>query len=107
MRSAIAASVVCLTVTGCANSLVVEQDRNVASSLPYDSVSCSSLLTQRDQLARRYNLPTNAKPIFSNQPMGLGPVIPDVRSDRRRGIEKASGEIDAMNRSLVRRKCAG
>jgi hypothetical protein len=105
VRSAFAASVLCLTVSGCANSLVADQDRNVASSLPYDSVECATLLAERDQLARRYNLPTDAKPVFAKSPMGLGPITPDVRSERRREIETASGQIDAMNRSLARRKC--
>jgi hypothetical protein len=35
----------------------------------------------------------------------MGPLTPDVRSERRRKAEAARGEIDAMNRSLTRRKC--
>lgn len=107
VRSALAASVLCLTVSGCANSLVADQDRNVASALPYDSVDCATLLAERDQLAQRYNLSINAKPVFARSAMGLGPVTPDIRSNRRRDVEKASGEINAMNRSLSRRKCDG
>lgn len=105
MRSVLAASVLCLTVSGCANSLVADQDRNVASALPYDSVDCATLATDRDKLARRHSLSLNAKPVFSESAMGLGPITPDTRSQRRRDIEKASGEINAMNRSLSRRKC--
>jgi hypothetical protein len=105
VKVALTLSAVCIAVSGCANSIVEDQDRNVASSLPYDRVQCEALLTQRNQLAQRYNLPVNAKPVFTDQPMGLGPFIPDVRSSRRRDVERASGEIDAMNRSLTRRKC--
>lgn len=106
MRPAFVATLLSLAVTGCANSLVADQDRNVASALPYDSVDCRTLVAQRDGLARRYGLPTDARPVFATPPMGLGPITPDIRSDRRRRIERASGEIDAMNRSLARRKCA-
>jgi hypothetical protein len=38
-------------------------------------------------------------------PLGLGPMVPDTRSKEQHAIEQARGEIDAMNRSMVRRKC--
>jgi hypothetical protein len=105
VKPALVASILCLAVTGCANSLVADQDRNVASALPYDSVDCAALLAERDQLAQRYGLPTDAKPVFAKSALGLGPIMPDIRSDRRRQAEKARGQIDAMNRSLTRRRC--
>ncbi len=86
-------------------SLAERQDEDVQSSLQYDDVPCDQLLAQRNQLARQNNLPTTAKPSFSNPAMGFGPFIPDTRSKAQRDSNKASGEIDAMNRSIVRRDC--
>lgn len=95
----------CLIVAGCGNSIVERQDEVVASALPYDSVSCDTLFMHRDTLAAQYGLPLDARPVFVRQPYGMGPLTPDVRSERRRKAEAARGEIDAMNRSLTRRKC--
>ncbi|WP_246671974.1 MULTISPECIES: hypothetical protein [unclassified Mesorhizobium] len=81
------------------------QDEDVQSSLQYDDVPCDQLLAQRNQLARQNNLPVTAKPGFSNPAMGFGPFMPDVRSKAQRASNKASGEIDAMNRSIDRRDC--
>ncbi|MET3662186.1 hypothetical protein [Aquamicrobium ahrensii] len=93
-------------LAGCGNSLTERQDQAVASALPYDSVPCETLFMHRDALAAQYGLPQNARPVFVRQPYGMGPLTPDVRSERRRKTEAARGEIDAMNRSLTRRKCA-
>jgi len=96
----------CLVLAGCGgNSLVESQERNIRSSLPYDSVSCEALLAKRQALTRRYRLAENAKPVVSETPLGLGPVLPDTRSNDQRAAEAARGEIDAMNRSMARRKC--
>lgn len=96
----------CLAITGCAgNSMAERQDANVQSSLQYDSVPCDRLLAQRNGLAQRYRLSRDAKPSFSNPGVGLGPFTPDFRSKTQRDIEKASGQIDAMNRSITRREC--
>ena len=97
----------CLTVTGCVGgtSMAERQDEDVQSSLQYDDVPCDQLLAQRNQLARQNNLPVTAKPSFSNPAMGFGPFIPDTRSKAQRASNKASGEIDAMNRSIERRDC--
>jgi hypothetical protein len=74
-------------VAGCGNSLTERQDQAVVSALPYDRVPCDTLFMHRDALAVQYGLP------------------PDARSEHRRKAESARGEIDAMNRSLKRRKC--
>jgi len=96
----------CLLLAGCgSDSLVGHQERNIMSSLPYDSVSCEALLAKRQSLMRRYGLGENAKPVVGETPLGLGPVVPDMRSTEQRAVEHARGEIDAMNRSMVRRKC--
>lgn len=105
MRTSLSLLAVCLMVAGCANSLATNQDRNVQSSLQFDSVPCNRLLAQRNRLMRLHQLPRDAKPVFSNPPAGLGVLLPDIRSRHERDAEKASGEIDAMNRSLVRRQC--
>lgn len=96
---------VCAAVSGCASSLAVREDQDVQSSLQYDAVSCTSLIAQRNELMRRYDLPRNATPTFSNTPFGLGPVLPDIRSQRQREVAHASGEIAAMNNSIARRQC--
>ncbi|MET3792012.1 hypothetical protein [Aquamicrobium terrae] len=95
-----------IMLVGCGNSLTERQDQAVASALPYDSVACDQLFARRDALAMQYGLPLDAKPVFMRQPYGMGPLTPDIRPERRRQAEAARGEIDAMNRSLTRRKCA-
>ncbi|MFD2052681.1 hypothetical protein ACFSQT_06050 [Mesorhizobium calcicola] len=96
----------CLVATGCAGSSMAErQDADIQSSLQYDSVPCDQLLARRNGLAQQYNLSTKAKPTFSNPAMGFGPFTPDMRSKAKRDADKATGEIDAMNRSIDRRDC--
>lgn len=103
-----AALLLCLLVAGCgANSLAAGEDSDVQSSLQYDKVACGPLLSQRNALARRYGLPQDAKPVFSDLPTGFGTVVPDIRSTQQRDKQAAAGEIDAMNRSLTRRQCTG
>jgi hypothetical protein len=97
----------CLAMAGCVGgtSMAERQDENVQSSLQYDNVPCDQLLAQRNGLAQQHKLPTTAKPTFSNPAMGFGPFTPDMRSKAKRDSDKASGEIDAMNRSIERRDC--
>ena len=97
----------CLTVAGCVGgtSMSERQDEDIQSSLQYDDVPCDQLIANRDALAQQNNLPVTAKPAFSNPAMGFGPFTPDVRSKAQRDSDKASGEIDAMNRSIDRRDC--
>ncbi|RRH98801.1 hypothetical protein EH240_18815 [Mesorhizobium tamadayense] len=97
----------CLMTAGCVGgtSMAERQDENVQSSLQYDSVPCDQLLANRNALAQQNNLPVTAKPTFSNPAMGFGPFTPDMRSKAQRDSDKASGEIDAMNRSIERRDC--
>ncbi|OHV77554.1 hypothetical protein [Mesorhizobium sp. ORS 3428] len=97
----------CLTVAGCVGgtSMSERQDEDVQSSLQYDSVPCDQLVANRNALAQQYNLPITAKPTFSNPAMGFGPFTPDLRSKARRDSDRASGQIDAMNRSIDRREC--
>ena len=96
----------CLLAASCADSsLATRQDENVLSSLPFDTVPCARLVQQRDALAARYDLGKDAKPVFTEPPAGFGPLMPDMRSKHRREVERASGEIAAMNRSIVRRQC--
>lgn len=97
----------CLAVAGCVggNSMSERQDEDVQSSLRYDDVPCDQLLAQRDGLARQYNLAVDVKPTFSDPALGFGPFTPDIRSKSKRDRDRAIGEIDAMNRSIVRRDC--
>jgi hypothetical protein len=96
----------CLVTAGCAGSSMAErQDADIQSSLQYDSVPCGQLLAQRNALAQQHNLSTKAKPAFSNPAMGFGPFMPDVRSKAKQDTDKATGEMDAMNRSIDRRDC--
>jgi hypothetical protein len=107
MRWTMVALASCLTVAGCVGgtSMAERQDEDIQSSLQYDEVPCDQLLAQRNQLAQQNNLPVTAKPSFSNPAMGFGPFTPDMRSKASRDSNKASGEIDAMNRSIERRDC--
>ncbi|TIQ31072.1 MAG: hypothetical protein E5X48_27735 [Mesorhizobium sp.] len=107
MRWNMVALTCCLMVAGCVGgtSMAERQDENVQSSLQYDSVPCDQLLSNRNALAQQYNLPVTAKPGFSNPAMGFGPFMPDMRSKAQRDSDKASGEIDAMSRSIERRDC--
>ncbi|MER9919507.1 MULTISPECIES: hypothetical protein [unclassified Mesorhizobium] len=95
----------CLAMGGCSSSMSERQDQDVQSSLQYDNVPCDQLLAQRNELAQQYHLSTDAKPSFSNPAMGFGPFTPDMRSKSKRDTDLASGQIDAMNRSIVRRDC--
>jgi len=101
------ALVLLLLLAGCAGdySLVSRQDADLQSSLQYDKVECKQLIAQRDGLAKANGLTSNAKPVFAETPLGLGPVLPDIRSAKRQSSDKASAQIDAMNRSLIRRQC--
>ena len=107
MRWTMVALASCLTVAGCVGgtSMAERQDEDIQSSLQYDEVPCDQLLAQRNQLAQQNNLPVTAKPSFSNPAMGFGPFTPDMRSSAQRDTDRASGEIDAMNRSIDRRDC--
>lgn len=107
MRWNMVALASCLAAAGCVGgtSMSERQDQDIQSSLQYDSVPCDQLLAQRDALARQHNLPVTAKPAFSNPAMGFGPFTPDTRSQAQRDADSATGEIDAMNRSIERRDC--
>lgn len=96
----------CGLLGGCgAGSMAASEDANVASSLQYDGVACRQLIAERDALAARYGLPQDARPAFAAAPAGFGTVIPDARSADRRAADQAAGQVDAMNRSLIRRRC--
>jgi hypothetical protein len=96
----------CVALAGCgAGSMAASEDANVTSSLQYDSVACKQLVAERNGLAARYGLAQDAKPVFSTAPTGFGAVLPDMRSADKRDADQAAGRIDAMNRSLIRRKC--
>ncbi len=106
MRASLTVLPLCLLLASCgSDSLVGHQERNIMSSLPYDSTPCDALLAKRQSLMSRYKLDEHAKPIVSETPLGLGPMMPDTRSKEQQASEQARGEIDAMNRSMVRRKC--
>lgn len=96
-----------LMLAGCAGdaSLVSRQDAAVQTSIQYDKVECKRLISQRDSIASANGLATDAKPVFAETPLGLGPVLPDTRSAKKQSADKAAGQIDAMNRSLIRRQC--
>jgi hypothetical protein len=96
----------CGLLAGCgAGSMATSEDANVASSLQYDGVACRQLIAERNELATRHGLSRDARPVFATAPAGFGTVIPDTRSADRRATDQAAGQVDAMNRSLVRRGC--
>lgn len=96
-----------LLLAGCAGdaSLVSRQDAAVQTSLQYDKVECKKLISQRNAVASANGVATDAKPVFAETPLGLGPVLPDIRSTKKQSADQAAGQVDAMNRSLIRRQC--
>lgn len=106
MRAGFITVAVCAALSGCAaGTISAGEDANVSSSLQYDTVACKQLIGERDALAARYGLSQQTKPAFTSSPTGFGTVLPDMRSGNKRDADQAAGRIDAMNRSLVRRKC--
>lgn len=75
------------------------------TSIQYDKIECKKLIAQRNAVAGTGGVATDAKPVFAETPLGLGPVLPDVRSTKQRSADQAAGQVDAMNRSLIRRQC--
>lgn len=106
MRSGIAATTLCLVLAGCGEtSMASRQEQNVTSSLQYDAVACAPLISQRNALAANYGLSQDAKGSMTAGPTGFAPFIPDYRSQKQQDSDRAAGQIDAMNRSLIRRAC--
>ena len=109
MWRAIAILISMATVAGCTNSVTVQREAEVYSSLPFDKVACSDLIRQRDALAARHGLAPDVarEPQAETSITGIGIIVPDVRSSNERDKARAIGEITAMNKSMTRRQCDG
>ncbi len=96
-------------VTGCSNSVTVQREAEVYSSLPFDKVACADLVRQRDALAARHGLARDVERQSQKETSipGIGIIVPDIRSSTERDKARAIGEITAMNKSMTRRQCAG
>lgn len=94
-------------LAACSNSVSVQRDAEIVSSIQFDEVACPDLLRQRDQLAAQYGLQPTAQrePQPESATPGFGLVIPDMRSGDEKARAQASGRLSAMNNSINRRNC--
>lgn len=95
--------------SGCTNSVTVQREAEVYSSLHFDDIACADLVRQRNALAARHGLARDVEraPQTETSMPGIGIIVPDVRSEAEREKARAIGEITAMNKSMTRRQCAG
>lgn len=109
MWRAIAVLATIVATAGCTNSVTVQREAEVYSSLPFDKIDCAELTRQRNALATRHGLATDVERQAQTETSitGIGIVVPDLRSTTERDKARAIGEITAMNNSLTRRQCAG
>jgi hypothetical protein len=97
-----------LMLSGCGSySLQAGREDAIISSTRYDHLSCEDVAAQRDQMAAKYDLPSDVtpKPMRESAVPGLGPLIPDLRSRKTAVTDLAIGHIHAMNESMRRRGC--
>lgn len=98
-----------IALSGC--SLTAGLDGEIVSSIKYDHFECGALVAQRDALAARYGVAPDVRrdPVLNNeQRRTLGSAagyLPDLRSEQTKEVERAKGQIEAMNGSLLRRQC--
>lgn len=107
MRNPVLAGILLVTCTACQNSIAVQREAEVVSSILYDDVECDALTAQRNALAARHGVSPDAErePQSESSTPGFGIIIPDTRSAAERERARAVGEITAMNRSMERRSC--
>lgn len=97
MRNAIL--ILTLLLAGCST----RADEQEMSTI-YDKVGCAQLSAQRSALLAQY--PARPPEQGERAPMGvLGGL--DLRSQTKKDTAIAYGKIDAMERSMQRRKCRG
>lgn len=108
MQRTLAIFALASAVTGCTNSVAVQREAEVFSSLPYDNIACADLEQQRDTLAARHGVERDVErePQAESSMAGIGIIVPDIRSTDEREKARAIGEISAMNQSMRRRQCA-
>jgi hypothetical protein len=96
-----------VALPACQNSVAVQREAEIFSSIPFDEVPCGELAARRDRLAATHGLPPNVErqPMEESDTAGFGIVIPDTRGEAARAKARAVGEITAMNRSMARRSC--
>lgn len=109
MRKTIVALMAALMLSGCGN-FSQSLDSEIVSSMKYDGVDCKTLIADRKALAARYDIPAKGgKTKPGQRPAylvpGFGTMLPDVRGKQEKERRQALGELDAMDRSLERRRC--
>jgi hypothetical protein len=100
-----------MLLSGCGD-MIGNTNAEVTGSIPFDKVSCTALIAQRNALVARYGSPAalpadhaiGMRPYLRQQPMGVL-VPPEFRSEDTLAKRKALGRIDAMNHSIDRRQC--
>lgn len=107
MQKPLLAGVLLITCAACQNSVTVQREAEIVSSIQYDDVECDALTAQRNALAARHGVSPDAErePLSESATPGFGIIIPDTRSATERERARAIGEITAMNRSMERRNC--
>lgn len=95
------------TLPACQNSIAVQREAEIVSSIPYDDVPCGELAARRNRLAAAHGVAPDVErqPMEESDVTGFGIFIPDTRSEAERARAQAIGEITAMNRSMARREC--
>ncbi|QND52588.1 hypothetical protein HB779_12245 [Phyllobacterium sp. 628] len=94
-------------LAGCGN-IQGQLDREKISSLHYDTTECPALLAQRNAAMTQVSQLTNGAGYREPQVItGFGPILPDYRTANQKKAGALQGQVDSMNRSIQRRKCAG
>ena len=92
-------------LAGCGN-IQGQLDNEKISSLRYDTVQCPALIAQRSQAMAEVSRLTNGQGYQDPDVIvGLGPVLPDYRTENQKKAGAPQGQIEWMSRSIDRRKC--
>ena len=92
-------------LAGCGN-IQGQLDNEKISSLRYDTVQCPALIAQRSQAMAEVSRLTNGQGYQDPDVIvGLGPVLPDYRTENQTKAGALQGQIESMSRSIDRRKC--
>ncbi|MHC1549500.1 hypothetical protein [Phyllobacterium sp. K27] len=92
-------------LAGCGN-IQGQLDNEKISSLRYDTIQCPSLIAQRNQAAAEVSRLTNGQGYQDPDVIiGLGPILPDYRTENQKKAGALQGQVESMSRSIDRRKC--
>jgi hypothetical protein len=99
--------ILAVLLAGCGN-IQGQLDREKVSSLRYDTTECPALISQKNAAVAQVSQLTGGKGYQDPDVItGFGPVLPDYRTANQKKAGVLQGQVDSMNRSIARRKCAG